>query len=207
VTVIALESIDAGGKSSNAKLLASRLSEKFPYLDVETFHFPHYESFAGGCVGRILRGDTRIDSDELESYFDKAIIIQSCMLADRLEHIELLQEYYASSQKLLILDRYLLSGIVYGQADGLPRDWIAKIQTTLPKASLTFLIDISVEESFRRKVHREDLYERDRAKLERVRELYLAEERLSSSIMRIDGERDMSAVAEDLFRQTCKLFE
>jgi dTMP kinase len=179
-------------------------------MDVRTFDFPHYESVAGACIGRRLRGETgflRVIPDKMDvGHLDKAIVIQSVMIADRLEHLDLLNGFAYSSNRLLILDRYLLSGIVYGQADGLPRSWIVKVQQALPKAALTFFVDIPVAESVRRKPERADLYEKDLPKLEKVRKLYLEEMERSSSIVCVDGHRSVKEVNDDLFALARKLF-
>jgi thymidylate kinase len=194
--IIGLEGIDASGKQTQVKLLKERLA---PHFDkVETFDFPHYQSVAGGLVGRILKGETVVATNDqlvpalrhdhlpgldlprlhLEKLMaswslDKALVIQCVMLADRLEHVELLREYADNDRVLLILDRYYLSGLVYGQADGLDLDWLEKIHSTLPRADVFFLLDIPVEESVRRRPDRQDYYEKNLPKLRKVRNLYI----------------------------------
>jgi dTMP kinase len=196
--IVALEGIDGSGKQTQVKLLKERLTGRFDRID--TFDFPHYQSIAGGLVGRILKGETVVSTNDqlvpalrhdhlpgldlprlhLEKLMaswslDKALVIQCVMLADRLEHSRMLNAWVSQPHCLLILDRYYLSGLVYGQADGLDRDWLEKIHATLPRPDAFFLLDIPVEESVRRRPERRDYYEKNLPKLKKVRELYKSE--------------------------------
>ncbi len=199
--IVAIEGIDACGKGTQCKLLEDHF--KAQGRQVRNLHFPHYETLAGGVAGRLLRGDTvvlgvavdlkavlegevtleaaaelkRLYSEALDqASLDKATIVQSVMLADRTEwQEELLAWHGKNSERYLILDRYKMSGLVYGQADGLPREWLINSQHVIKEPEVSILIDIPVEESFKRRPHREDYYERDHKKLEKVRCLYLQE--------------------------------
>jgi dTMP kinase len=192
--LIALEGIDASGKQTQTKLLKEKLASHF--AEVATFDFPHYESVAGGLIGRVLRGETIVanqgdqdrldyaDGSELHAAIrnlksgwslDKALLIQCAMLVNRFEHFKMLERYSEDDDRLLILDRYYLSGLVYGQADGLDRDWLYQIHAALPDPDLFFILDIPVEESVRRRPERRDYYEKNIPKLRRVRQLYLEE--------------------------------
>jgi thymidylate kinase len=107
---------------------------------------------------------------------DKALIIQCVMLVDRIEYLPLLQRYDRDPDRLLILDRYYLSGLVYGRADGLDRLWLSRIHASLPMPDVFFLLDIPVSESVRRRPDRRDYYEKNTKKLEQVRQLYLEQD-------------------------------
>ena len=185
--------------------------------------------FAGGVVGRILRGDLLIvPANEIHEVVrleiprpqdltarlarswskDKAAIIQSVMIADRLEHLHLLVEFANSPSNLLILDRYKISGLAYGCADGLESSWLQLIQSVLPDADLTVLLDVSVEESKRRRPERRDYYETNYNKLEEVRSNYLAifkelcdaqsGERPDESYLVVDGSLPPSKVSQKI---------
>ena len=172
--IVSLEGIDASGKQTQAKALLKYFESKTETTaikKVQLHDFPHYQTIAGSCVGRILRGETRIDNQndvdrdmsptsmaQLWSK-DKATIIQCVMVADRLEHLHLLAEFALSPHNLLILDRYKFSGIAYGIADGLDKSWLKLVQSPLPDADLNVLLNISAEESYRRRPDRRDYYE------------------------------------------------
>lgn len=184
--IIALEGIDASGKETQCTLLQQTLAVHPSHEEKTTrvCDFPNYESVAGGVVGRILRGDTLIldNSEEVTPEsgavwsIDKAIIIQSVMIADRMEWQSQLFDWYADlGDGVLILDRYKMSGLVYGQADGITRDWIMRAQSAVIEPYINILIDITVEESVRRRPDRQDYYEKNFPKLRKVRDLYLEE--------------------------------
>ena len=74
----------------------------------------------------------------------------------------------------LVLDRYTASAYAYGLADGLSMDWLRSIEpASLPQPTLQIYVDISVEESWRRRPKRDDQYEADWRRLERVRKAYI----------------------------------
>lgn len=196
--IIAIEGGDAAGKHTQAVALTQMLNDA--KVEAETFDFPHYQSPTGGTLGRVLRGETMIvthddllaaaradfdaedgdhhsqlDLDVLAKAWgtDKAHLIQAAMLVNRLEHIELLLKYEHDRHRVLVLDRYTASGMVYGEVDGVTREWLHLIHVTLPKAGIQFLLDISVAESVRRRPERRDHYEKNLDKLKRVRDTYL----------------------------------
>jgi thymidylate kinase len=197
--IIALEGGDAAGKKTQAALLVAALNAQG--IPTKTWDFPHYQSTSGGVIGRILRGETCVvptaetikEVEYAASYgmsrgkvidrlakswsLDKGHIIQGMMLVDRLEQIDMLEEHGGEDchDKILVLDRYILSAYVYGQADGLELRWLEATHRVLPQANLTFLLDVSVDESKKRRPERLDYYERDFEKLERVRMLYKGE--------------------------------
>ena len=189
--IVSLEGIDASGKETQCKLLLETLKQEAgdDKFDAKVFSFPNYNSVAGGVVGRILRGERLVidaseETDELtienkkaQWSEDKAIIIQSVMIADRLEWQSEMLNWYDNldGEGVLILDRYKMSGVVYGQADGVTRDWMMKAQHTVREPDVSILVDLSVEESVRRRPDRQDYYEKNVHKLRRVRELYLQE--------------------------------
>lgn len=208
--IVGIEGIDASGKQTMVKLLKERLAPHF--AKVETFDFPHYQGVAGGLVGRILRGETVVATNDqlvpalrhdhlpgldlprrhLEKLMaswslDKALVIQSVMLVDRLQYAEMIQEYTDDDSVLLILDRYYLSGLVYGQADGLDLSWLERIHSTLPRADVFFVLDIPVEESVRRRPDRMDYYEKNLPKLRKVRDLYLDIAEHMDEVVILDG--------------------
>jgi thymidylate kinase len=200
--ILAVEGIDAAGKATQTKALVEAIKSRGG--DARRFDFPRYEGIAGGLVGRILRGDVivapaeEIDREGREQCrdaahwgdwdgwtlgsnlakswtLDKGYVIQSVMLADRYEHYPMLRQAELSDVEWLVLDRYTMSGIVYGQVDGLDRNWLVQVHEPLPTADLYVLLDITVEESMRRRPERRDYYEKNTEKLEKIRALYLQE--------------------------------
>jgi dTMP kinase len=100
---------------------------------------------------------------------------------------------------ILICDRYLASSVAYGEAHGLDGAWLAEIQKYLPQPDLTILLDIPPDVSARRKTSDRDKYEQDLPLLARVRESYLRQAK-NGGWRRIDGDRDLNVVGEDVFK-------
>jgi len=193
--IVAIEGIDAAGKNSQVAALHSYFTKHHStrLASVRKHDFPHYETTAGEVVGRILRGETLVvPTDAIElleaqpfrdiittskrlASRDKAIIVQSVMIADRLEWMPLLVEYAQSHDNLLLLDRYKMSGVAYGAAEGVEANWTRMVQSCIPDADLNVLLDISVEESIHRRPERRDHNEKDLGKLYRARGYYLRE--------------------------------
>lgn len=172
--IIALEGIDASGKETQAKMLrswASREMDQFQHVVGQDF--PDYETQSGKLIKELLEKDLVVWSEGSSGNpYAKAMVLQSLMLTNRLEHYELLKSYSNTLGRLLVLDRYYGSGLVYGSADGLELDWLLRIHSALPSADYWLFVDISVEESFRRRPERRDLYEEDKEKLEQIRRRY-----------------------------------
>jgi dTMP kinase len=208
--IIAVEGIDCAGKATVCAALKEALKNDFRFI--ETFDFPHYQGVAGGLVGRVLRGETFVldgkpaDLEDVEWMkenwsLDKALLIQCAMLVDRCEHVDLILPF-VNHDRLLILDRYYLSGLVYGQADGLDREWLVAIHRLLPRPDAFFLLDISVEESVRRRPERADYYEKNLPKLRKVREIYKSEieKKVAPFNFSIDASRSAPQVTEEIVR-------
>ncbi len=65
------------------------------------------------------------------------------------------------------------SNLAYGLAKGLDLEWLASLDSGLPKPERVVVLDVPVGSSFARKGERRDLHESNRALLLRVRRNYL----------------------------------
>jgi dTMP kinase len=142
--LVALEGIDACGKST----LASLLSEA---LGMRILKFPDYTTSTGERILALLQqggGDP--------------YTLQALMNANKIEKMPRLR------RENLILDRYMDSAIVYGMADGVPWEWMHAQIAVLPQPLISFLLAIPVEESFRRRPGRMDTYEANHSRLLKV---------------------------------------
>ena len=119
--------------------------------------------------------------------------MQLLYVANRLEFKTRLLRW-TSTGEVVICDRYRASSIAYGEAHGLDGRWLADIQTHLPEASLTILLDIAPATAASRKSKGRDRYERDLALLSRVRESYRRQAAEGHWIL-IDGELTKDQVA------------
>lgn len=165
--LIAIEGGDAAGKQTHTKLLAARLG-------ATRFAFPDYETTAGRAILSMLKEewDPLHPGDITPDPHLRALVLQSLMLTNRMERVS--DIHAALGQGDVVLDRYSASAVVYGRLDGLDREWVEGIQAHLPRPNLWLLLDVPVEEGFKRRPERRDRYEKDRDLMQRVRESYLA---------------------------------
>lgn len=173
--IVAIEGIDASGKETQANMLKNwAAGRRDLFDDVSSQDFPDYTTLTGHSIGGLLKGKWSIVADALSSKEGiKALVLQCMMVTNRLEWGSKLRKFETSDRRLLVCDRYHASAQVYGASDGLSPSWLRDIHELLPEPALWVLVDIPVDESFRRRPEREDYYERDRGKLEDVRERYL----------------------------------
>jgi thymidylate kinase len=192
--IIAVEGIDASGKNTQTKRLADFLREKrnaaivehgplvpMPECSEVVHHdFPHYPTETGQSILGMLRGEWECTASFVpghkysEAWLKNinARVRQSLFLADRCEWMSKFKGRLLNGL-LLVLDRYYVSGVVYGSADGLDTDWLWDIHGCLPQPDLYVYIDIPVDESYKRRPDRRDEYERRRDAQEYVRKAYL----------------------------------
>lgn len=180
--IIAIEGGDACAKATQTKRLVERFRSN--NVEAEAFDFPRYQTITGQVIRGLLTGEWSVRMHDQPKDFAvtprhahavreeearlRALVLQCCMLANRHEAIEKLQKYDDDRAPVLVLDRYWLSGMIYGASDGLDE----KCHRALPQPDLWVLLDVPVDEGFKRRPERRDLYERDRDKLEDVRRRY-----------------------------------
>lgn len=166
--LIAFEAIDAAGKATQSKLLAEKLG-------AELFSFPRYETFVGKAILGNLKGDWHVCSRTSETASTdaatNALVRQALFTVDRYDAAVSIKRSLDSG-KNVVVDRFWASGLIYGSSDAVPADFLERIHQCLPQPDVWILLDITVEESFRRRPERLDAYERDCAKMEDVRERY-----------------------------------
>jgi dTMP kinase len=115
--IIVLEGPDKLGKTTQAKLLADALR-------CEYIKFPNESYYSGKKIRKILNG---------ELPFEPASF-QALQIINRFETFDNLDQ-----NGTYVCDRGTLSGVVYGQTDGLPREWIIDISKNLPAPDITFV--------------------------------------------------------------------
>jgi dTMP kinase len=182
--LVAFEGLDQSGKQTQAERLRDRLTGR--RRDVTMFSFPDYETAIGAELGHALAGERSYEPEAMQLLY----------VANRYEWKQRMLDARAGGT-ILLCDRYLASSVAYGEAQGLDAAWLVEIQKYLPQPDLTILLDISPDESARRKRVGRDTYERDLGLLARVRESYLRQ--AVSGWVRIDAERPQGAVTADVF--------
>lgn len=166
---IALEGIDASGKHSQTERLKKYFSDA--HLTAVKFSLPDYETKTGQLIQKYLTNDINVVSD---AGVDGVYMFQCCQIVNRLEALpRALWDNTIREKMIFIADRYNASAYAYGLAYGVDLSWLLKVHENLPQPDINILLDIPVEESFKRRPNRRDNYERDAKKLSKVRESYL----------------------------------
>jgi dTMP kinase len=141
--LIAIEGIDGVGKATQAKLLAENMTK----LGFKVFlsGYPQYQSDTGKCIASYLNGEGK-DLSRIE--------ISDLYTADRDAHKEVIEQALLEND-YVVLDRYILSNILYQQAlCEQPDDakymrnyteYSEYVHSALRPADITFVLTLSEE--------------------------------------------------------------
>jgi len=142
-SLIVLEGPDRCGKTTQCRLLADKLPR------ARVMHFPDRTTPMGQIVNQYLSSN---DSTSLQA-------IHLLFVANRWELMsEMVAELEAGTT--LIVDRYSLSGAVYGAASGLNREWCIAVEQGLLRPDVLILLEIDANEQLVRGGFGEERYER-----------------------------------------------
>jgi dTMP kinase len=184
--LIAFEGMDQSGKATQSRQLRARLEATGHR--VESLSFPDYKTAIGMEIGRALQGERDYGPDTMQLLY----------IANRYEWRPRIEQWLADG-RIVICDRYAASSVAYGESQGLDPAWVDSVQTGLPKAAVTVLLDLAADRAASRKQHARDKYERDLAMLGRVRESYQRQARQQGWVV-LDGARPVEEVAADVAR-------
>ncbi len=168
---------DACGKATQAKRLAETLNTR-------VISFPRYGvGETGALIDDILHERFTVSMNESLVGQRKSTepdpmkrILQAFMTWDRYT----CKDLWDAKEANLVLDRYWMSGAVYGHLDGISMDELLQAHKGLPTPKVAFLLDLPVDIQMQRLEGRgrvPDRYEAReglRERLEKLREFYLA---------------------------------
>lgn len=158
--IIAFEGIDASGKETQQALLAKALSRNFIVVEES---FPRYHTKIGQLISEYLRGDLKLTKEAVRLLYE----------ADRYNYLNTIRALEEHGCEFLLLDRFTMSGLAYGDATGVDIQWLRQVQNKLPKPDLTIFLDITPGESMLRKGGGGDINEQNFNLLQEVRRVYL----------------------------------
>lgn len=162
--IIVLEGLDKSGKTTQARLLHNYLNNK-RHGQAELFSFPDYSTKIGQEIRSFLNGEVEYNAET------KHMLLST----NRWEKKESILESLKSG-KIVILNRYYQSNLVYGLANGLDLEWLSGLDKGMPKEDVTIILDVSPRVSYLRSIANNftlDEFEKSREFLEKVRTNYL----------------------------------
>ena len=182
--LVAVEGLDQSGKATQAQHLRDRL--RASGYKSRVVSFPDYGTFLGEEIARSLQGERDYGPETMQLLY----------AANRFERKADVERWHAAGL-IVVFDRYVASGVAYGEAQGLDPGWLTTLQVALPQPELTLLLDVAPGTAAARKTAGRDRYERDLALLTRVRESYLRQARQPDWV-RVDAEQPPDAVAAEM---------
>lgn len=191
--LIATEGIDGAGKRTLCSFMKKFLESK--EYEVIQFEYPDYSSIWGKIIEEYLHH--KIELNINEQFFTYFIDI----LKDQDKICNLLKK-----GKIVIMDRYFSSTIAFQCAKGFDFQSALSIIRTMQviEPDLTLFIQIPPGLALERKFNQKrslDRHEKDRELLEKVDNIYekmLNHEILSKMWIKIDGDRNLNKIEEDI---------
>lgn len=192
---IVLEGIDGSGKSTQARLLETRLLQEHQAIHRT---FEPTDNKIGRHIRSIIRQEVTVHPETLAALF----------VADRLDHI--LDESYGMKAQLangshVICDRYYFSSYAYHSLD-VPMEWVIAANSlcaSLLKPDIIFFIDVDPAISMQRIANNReqtDLFE-TKSQLEKIRANYLEafdKRKDNEHIVIIDGNQTETQIHDEI---------
>ena len=189
---IVIEGLDGSGKTTQAKLLAEKLSRS--HRTVYTAE-PSRGKIGAFIRDRCLYGEKRL-----------ATTVEALLFAaDRVEHVENEVKPALAEGKLVISDRYVYSSLAYQGAGGLSLEWIKSINKYALKPDFAVFIDVSPETVLQRLNRRKSVMETLETQ-RKVREIYL-DFVAKGELVRIEGNKPAKEVAKLLSATVMEFLE
>jgi dTMP kinase len=191
--LIAIEGIDGAGKTTQSRLLLSRLTkEGYP---VVCFHEPTAGKWGIKIKDLAKNGRHKTSPEEEMNFFYQ----------DRVEDVEENILPALKDKKAIIMDRYYFSNIAYQSARGLDADTIEnRNERIAPRPDLLIILDLTPQAALKR------IKEKRNAKpnhferlghLEKIREVFLNRFKERSYVKIIDGDdaRSETEIANEIW--------
>jgi dTMP kinase len=189
---IVIEGLDGSGKTTQSKILANKLSEDHKVLcTAEPSH---------GKVGTFIRNDCLYEEKRLPTEVEALLFA-----ADRVEHLQTELTPALSEGKIVICDRYIYSSLAYQGSAGLSLDWIKTINARALEPDFALYIDVPPERVLERLQRKKSVMETLETQ-RKVREIYLKYVE-KGELIRIDGDKNKDAVAQELFLKVLSLLK
>ncbi len=140
MVLVQVEGTDGVGKTTVVNFLREELDKE--NVKVRVLIFPSRETRIGSIIDEMLK--------KRKFEWNEAVIFQLLQTANRLEFYKEIEEWREKKDSVLILDRYVLSGLVYGKLDGVPYNSLMTLQLLLPPPQLNIVLTADRESLERR---------------------------------------------------------
>ena len=181
---IVIEGLDGSGKTTQANLLAERLSSSYKVVCTA--------EPSQGKVGKFIRECCLYENKRLP------VAVEALLFAaDRMEHLENEVKPAVDEGKLVVCDRYIYSSLAYQGSAGLDLSWIKQINSCALNPDYAVFVDVPPERVIERLQRRKSVMETLEIQ-RKVREIYLKYV-ANGELVRVDGDKSKLQVADDLF--------
>jgi thymidylate kinase len=191
--IIILEGIDGAGKQTLSNALKDHIEQNIgafsrratdgAHLDVEKvelYNFPDYNSLTGELLKKMLNSP----NPDIET-------VATLFALDR----KLINTGDDDFEKIKIFNRYYPSNFVYHKDLGLKK--LIGLERDSYIGDIVFILDITPDESFKRRPERRDNYEKNRSQLINARDRYLNLAKQFGWVV-LDGAKSTTELVEDI---------
>lgn len=187
-----IEGLDGSGKTTQAVLLAKKLSKNYQVLLTA--------EPSQGKIGTFIRNCCLYEQTRLPTEAEALLFA-----ADRIEHMQKELKPALYEGKLVICDRYAYSSLAYQGSAGLSLDWIKTINARAVQPDFSLFLDVSPERVLERLQRKKSVMETLETQ-QKVREIYLKYVE-KGELIRIDGDKTREDVANSLFAKVTELLK
>ncbi len=182
---IVIEGLDGSGKTTQAKLLATKLKK--------TQHAIYTAEPSQGKIGKFIRQKILYGTTRPPTSLEALLFA-----ADRIDHLQ--NEVLPLKEKgcLVVCDRYVYSSLAYQGSAGLSQDWIEAINQHAQKPDFALFIDVAPETVLTRLRRKKSVMETLETQ-QKVREIYLKYV-ANGSLTLIDGDKPKKTVAQQVLQ-------
>ncbi len=189
---IVIEGLDGSGKTTQANLLAEKLSSSYRvHLTAEP---------SRGKIGTFIRESCLYEHVRLPVEAEALLFA-----ADRVEHMQSELKPALDEGKLVICDRYVYSTLAYQGSAGLSLDWIKTTNARALQPDFSIFLDVPPETVLERLQRKKSVMETLETQ-QKVREIYLKYVQ-KNELIRIDGDREKELVADELYAKVGEMLK
>jgi dTMP kinase len=189
---IVIEGLDGSGKTTQANILAKKLSEDYKVLCTA--------EPSQGKIGSFIRENCLYEEKRLPLEAEALLFA-----ADRIEHMQNEISPALAQDKIVICDRYIYSSLAYQGNTGLSLDWIKTINARALEPDFSIFIDVSPERVLERLQRKKSVMETLETQ-QKVREIYMKFVEKGELIL-IKGDKPKGIVANELYLKVLSLLK